>query len=366
MATPKPNRRTFARPSRAQSIQSTHSESPFDTPRPTPPPPTQRLGRGVRANSNASDVSSPTVADTTTDKGEKKAGAKLLPRHYFLPPTFPSPFEGNPEKSLDAIQEWGRLHAVAKSEIGTDHKGIQPIIDALLRPVDNKTDWPFLLQHIQPLRYLLEELLFLLTRTLLPEQIVQNRNLMARLYNAKKQLAMRLMLRYDMLREWKMKAGTHHRGQAVTVASEPPLLKGVPVPAPIALSREIKKKYPFRRPLLPNIIATIITAPSGGFSTHGVRERMKHHVTDLDAYLLLEDEEVARWGGMRLLVTLCQVILQWQWLRQNNAVLDEMEVHGWEELEGKADDSEWIAEDVKRNIAGGGSKRERAVVKEED
>jgi hypothetical protein len=245
---------------------------------------------------------------------------------------------------------------------------MQNLIDTLLKPVDTKTNWCVVVYSIcagppEYRRDLIEELLFLLPRTLLPEQIVENRGLMARLYNAKKQLAMRLALRYDMLREWKMEAGTYHRDQAVTVASEPPPER-VESPALAAVSEYVKRRFPFRRPLLPNIIP-LIAAPSGGFTTHGVRERMKHHVTDLDAYLLLEDEEVAGWTGFRLQNTVIQVLLHWQWLRQNNAVLDEMEVHGWEDLEGKADESEWIAEDVKRNIVGGG-KRERAVVREEE
>ena len=248
---------------------------------------------------------------------------------------------------------------------------MQNLIDTLLKPVDTKTNWCVVVYSIragppEQRRDLIEELLFLLTRTLLPEQIVENRGLMARLYNAKKQLAMRLALRYDMLREWKMEAGTYHRDQAVTVASEPPPERtNLPAPAPAAVSEDVRRKFPFRCPLLPNIIPTLMAAPPGGFTTHGVRERMKHHVTELDAYLLLEDEEVAGWTGLKLQTTVIQVLLHWQWLRQNNAVLDEMEVHGWEDLEGKADESEWIAEDVKRNIVGGG-KRERAVVREEE
>jgi hypothetical protein len=288
------------------------------------------------------------------------------------------------EASLDAIQEWGRINTTSN---GTPKKGVQSIVDTLLRPVDPGTNWPILLSALQQeentapewwTRYLTEDVLFLLTRTLLPEQILENRNLMARLYNAKKQLAMRLVLRYDMLRDWKMEAGTHHRDQAVAVASVPPppsLSKGrvaaaaaaTPAPAPVTMGQRAKKekeKYPFRRPLLPNIIPTLIAAPTGGFTTHGVRERMKHHVTDLDSYLLLEDDEVGGWTGVKLLGKLCQVVLHWQWLRGNNEVLDGMEVKGWEDLEGKADECEWIAEDVKRNVVGGGGRKAVAVVTE--
>ncbi|KAB2111541.1 hypothetical protein AG0111_0g1492 [Alternaria gaisen] len=112
MATSTSNRRTSQRPARAQSIQSIQSDSSF-TPRPTPPPPPQRLGRGVRANSVIIEIVSPSVADTTNEIDEKKSGVRLLPAHYLLPPTYPSPYEGSLERSLDAIQDWGRLHISA-------------------------------------------------------------------------------------------------------------------------------------------------------------------------------------------------------------------------------------------------------------
>ena len=375
MATPTNPRRTFQRASRAQSII---SDSSFSTPRPTPPPPSTRLGRGVRANSVVNEA--PTAAETTAEKGAQRAVVKL-PAHYLLAPTSPSPFMGTLEASLDAIQEWGRMNTTSN---GTPTKSVQSIVDALLRPVDSRTNWPILLSALQQeenppserwTRYLTEDVLFLLTRTLLPEQILENRNLMARLYNVKKQLAMRLVLRYDMLRDWKMEAGTHHRDQAVAVASvPPPSSKGLaaaaaaaaatPASAPVAMSQRAKKekgKYPFRRPLLPNIIPTLIAAPTGGFTTHGVRERMKHHVTDLDSYLLLEDDEVGGWTRAKLLGKLCQVVLHWQWMRGNNELLGGMEVRGWEDFEGKADECEWIAEDVKRNVVGGGGRKAVAV-----
>ncbi len=308
----------------------------------------------MRAASTASEAPSSSAAaaavDTPQDKAASQKGGANVPAHYFLAPTFPSPFTGSLEASLDAIQDWGVRNS------GT--KGVQAILDALLKEVDSKTNWPGLLRRIEDvpvgrLRHVAEELLFLVTRTLLPEQIVQNRAFMARLYDRRKQLAMRLVLRYDMLREWKMEQGTHHRDQPVVVASVPP--KGVDALAPVPGS--FPAKYPDRRPRMPNIVATLVAAPVRGFMTHGVRERMRHHVTNLDSYLLLEDAEVAGWSGVRLLSMVCQVVLHWQWLRLNNETLDEMEVYGWEHLEGKADESEWIADDVKRNTAAVGSKR---------
>ncbi|KAI4925234.1 hypothetical protein J4E85_007111 [Alternaria conjuncta] len=317
MATPNRNRnrgRSFQRVDRAQSILS-DSQASFHTPRPTPPPPPTRSGRGVRANSTVSDAPSSLLEQDTPGKSARKeAAAAKLSLHYHYAPTVPTPFAGTLEAGLDAIQVWGRVH----SNLGT--KGLHPLIDTLLRPVDSKTNWPAVFSALEDrpqgrFRYLCEELLFLITRTLLPEAIVQNRALMARLYDRKKQLAMRLVLRYDMLREWKMEHGATGREMPVAVASVPPT--GIPAPDPVP-----------------------------------------HHVTALDDYLLLTDEEVAGLSGIALLERVWQVLLHWQWLRQNNEVLEEMEVHGWEELEGKADESEWIADDVKKSAAPG-SKRAR-------
>jgi hypothetical protein len=186
-----------------------------------------------------------------------------------------------------------------------------------------------------PGRAALEEVLCLVTRTLLPEQITENRSAMARLYDRKKQLAIRLTLRYDMLRDWKF-GGTGH---TMAIAS---------LPAPASRgTTDIQIEGP-RRAFMPNIIATLIAAPVGGWTTHAVRERMKHHVTDLDKYLLLDDEKVSSWSDQTLLSMTAQVILQWQWLRQNNDVLGEMEIFGYEELDGKADECEWIADEIKK------------------
>lgn len=205
-------------------------------------------------------------------------------------------------------------------------------------------------------RYLLEELLFLVTRTLLPEQVLENREAMRRLYDRKKQLAIRFVLRYDMLREWKT-GDTQH---AVTVASLPPPTGQVGVPGPRP-ARDAKAT-PYRRRLMPNIIATLIVAPPGGWTTHGVKERMKHHVTPLDDMLLLTDEEVSEWSEERLTSMAVQVILHWQWLRQNTEELLNMEVNGWEELEGKADECQWFADDVKKAPS---NRKEKGAEKEE-
>jgi len=128
-----------------------------------------------------------------------------------------------------------------------------------------------------------------------------------------------------------------------------------------------KEKEEGRRALMPNIMPTLIAGPEHGYSTHAVRERMKHHVTDLDGYLLLTDEEVEGWGTAHLLRMVCTLILHWQWLRQNNKILGDMEVGGWEELDGKAEECEWIADDVKRIVGhSGGGKKDKDREKDGD
>lgn len=259
------------------------------------------------------------------------------PPHYLLPPTIASPYAGSLDASLDAIADFGAKYA-----------GTQSVTDTLLKEVDERTNWPVLLQGMVAKgdcqgptgrgRFLLETFLFLVTRTLLPEQITENRALMARLYERRKQLAIRVVLRYDMLREWKVVGGVK-----MEVPSLPPAQPPVAPPSPIP----VLGSYPDRRPLLPNIIPTLIVAPQGGWTTHAVRERMKHHVTDLDDCLLLRDEDVARWNSNRLLFMAAKVVLIWQWLRANNEVLGEMEISGWENLEGSKNECEWIAPDLK-------------------
>lgn len=313
---------------------------PFPAPQ---PPPTRRSTRGVHAAST-SDLSA--VFET--------AQPTRIPPHYFLAPTVPSPFAGTLEASLDAILRWGTLHPATTR-----------VRDELLRPVSTSTDWPALLDSAlgasssldwASSRFLLEEFVVLLTRTLFPEQVAQSRAAMGRLYERRKHLAIRLVLRYDMLREWCVGDGPVGK-RDVSVASVPPVgataaLGGEnlsasvpPVDSPMKDSGlVVVGKEHERRPLMPNIWPTLIAAPEGGYSTQGVRERMKHYVTPLDNYLLLSDEEVGEWSDKWLVVRASQMVLQWQWLRQKNETLEDMERDGWEELDGRADECVWIAE----------------------
>ncbi|XPS69628.1 hypothetical protein M3J09_001890 [Ascochyta lentis] len=270
------------RNSRAHSIL---SEDQHPTPR--PPPPLSRRGgtRGVRATSITSEA-----VPTETPQPTR------IPPHYLLAPTVPSPFTGTLEASLDAILHWSRAQSANNG-----------IANTLLRPVSTSTNWPAILSDsfgntsilgAKLGRFFLQDFLFLVTRTLLPEQIAENRAAMARLYDKKKQLAIRLVLRYDMLREWCIGEGPVGR-RDISVASLPPTdtaaTSGEPVGGRGAIGSASGGGYG-RRPLMRNIWATLIAAPEGGFTTHGVRERMKHYVTPLDAYLLLSDEEVEGWS----------------------------------------------------------------------
>ncbi|KAH8700058.1 hypothetical protein GQ44DRAFT_718037 [Phaeosphaeriaceae sp. PMI808] len=179
------------------------------------------------------------------------------------------------------------------------------------------------------------------------------------MYERRKQLAIRLVLRYDMLRGWKVDG----RWSGVCVASLPPTLPQIRGDKEsgrrelgLDSSMDVEGKASSRRPFMPNIISTLIAAPHDGWTTRAVYDRMKHHVTGLDTYLLLSDEEIEAWSDQTLLNMTSQVILQWQWLRRNNDILEDMEVHGYAELDGKADDNEWIADDIKRPEWGKGVK----------
>jgi hypothetical protein len=267
------------------------------------------------------------VLSTATSETPLASREARIPSHYFLPPTVPSPFTGSLEASFDAILDFARIHPE-----------LRLLTTALLEDVDGSTNWPLLIQEALVKggngRELLEDFLFLVTRTLLPEQIAENRGLMYKMYMAKRNLAIRVTLRYDMVREWHK--GDHSQNMVVEsrVPHSPPLVP----PAPVS-----NGLYPGRRAFLPNIMPTLIAATvAGGYTTKKMGDAMKHHVTGLDKWLLLKDDEVRRWDGRRLLIGVASVVLQWQWLRRNTEMLADMEVRMWESLDARADESEWV------------------------
>jgi hypothetical protein len=258
-----------------------------------------------------------------------------LPQEYKLPPTVPSPFAGTLEASLDAILEFGSWYPELRG-----------MTTALLQPVDRSTNWMTLCQTVQTViianggrssrrRYLLEEFLFLVTRTLLPEQIAENRKLIYRMYDAKRNLSTRVVLRYDTMREWTKRDNSHH----LLVDSRPPYL---PFPPPVP---HYDPSYPRRRAFMPNILATLIAA-TDDYRTKKLGDCMRHHVTDLDQCLMLTNKVVEEWETVKLLMMIAQAVLHWQWLRENNEVMDDMNARKWEDLDAKADDNEWVR-DVK-------------------
>jgi hypothetical protein len=297
---------------------------------------------GVRTRSSGEVAPTPGTAQPTR-----------IPQHYYLPPTVPSPFFGTLDACHDAIFDWGALNTATI-----------PVKEALLMPVSTETNWPVLLNNMVEqmgnasrtrARFLLEEFLFLVTRTLLPEQIAENRASMGRLYNRKKHLAIRLMLRYDMIRKWGMGDGPQGKREMSVPSVPPPNLVGSssvfgqPSGRPTNGTQNGNENEPIlsghrRRELMPNVWPTLIAAPQGGYPTLGVRDRMKHYITGLDKYLLFTDEEVRQWEYKVLVAWASQIVLQWQWLCQSNQTLEYMEVGGWEELDGRAEECEWIAE----------------------
>ncbi|KAI2486687.1 hypothetical protein Ptr902_00820 [Pyrenophora tritici-repentis] len=298
---------------------------------PSPPPRARRIHR-------ASSIPNTTPGPKAPEPAEDSA----LSIYYYLKPTIPSPFTGSLDAALDAILDYGKRYGRIK--------GVQPIVSALLGEVNPKTSWPELLQGPadEPpgmLRFLWTSLLFLTSRTLLPELIAKNRALLWSAYVHKKSLAGRFMLRYDMLCAWKLEYSRmigRSRDVAVTVASVEPEEEEDWDASPnvegwYGEKAEVKADEAGIRLFMPNIIPTLIAAPQP-WSTAAVRERMKHRVTDLDKFLLLTNEEVEAWGAERLLQMTCTLILHWQWLRRSNEKLEDMEVGGWADLDVKADE----------------------------
>ncbi|KAH7135778.1 hypothetical protein B0J11DRAFT_169860 [Dendryphion nanum] len=113
--------------------------------------------------------------------------------HYQLAPTVPSPFQPDLSKSLDVLIEFARNHA-----------DLVTLTTTMLKAPESSTNWPQLIIKLftredrcsdELKMYLLEELLFLVTRTLLPDAIAMNRGLMYELYMARPMARTGLMLR---------------------------------------------------------------------------------------------------------------------------------------------------------------------------
>lgn len=249
-----------------------------------------------------------------------------LPPHYSLAPIQPPPFAGTLDASLDAILDFSRTRPQ-----------LTLLTDLLLRKADTSTNWKELFDLVLDKalngRALLEDLLFLVTHTLLPAQVLENRRLMYDAYANVKNLSGRCVLRYDMLREWQRRNATSF----AVVEGRPAEEVNV---SPLVGVRD--QRYPDRRPLMQNIVPTLIAPPVGGYGTAKLKEAMKHHVTGLDKYLLLTDGEVVAWGRRRLVLMLAAVVLHWQWLRENTTLLADMDVGQWECLGGKADENAWV------------------------
>jgi hypothetical protein len=101
---------------------------------------------------------------------------------------------------------------------------------------------------------------------------------------------------------------------------------------------------------MPNIIPTVIVCPDwigtqwvGDFKTRALTEKMRHHATTLDDYLLLTEDKVKYWTDSVLVAKTAMIIAQWGWLRENNQILLDMYQNGvdWEALRGEEGD-EWF------------------------
>jgi hypothetical protein len=195
---------------------------------------------------------------------------------------------------------------------------------------------------------MVHELLFLVTRQLLPNQIMANREFLRRLYTEKQRVQKRLMLRYDMLHAWKK----DDYGRLIIVPSKrshvPTHVHATQVSASSIAMSQVPDAIndpplPIRRPLASNILSTLIAAPVEGYSTQITAEKMNHYITRLDDYLVITDSEAETWSMKMLEVKVAEILLSWQWLRINNEKLEELEVHGWEGLTGK-EAEDWMAD----------------------
>ncbi|KAF2706311.1 hypothetical protein K504DRAFT_536537 [Pleomassaria siparia CBS 279.74] len=332
--------------------------------------------RNMRATSIASTYSVDSRSRTETpgpSDSAKKDVSSNLPPHYLLRPTYPNPFDGGIECSLDDLlsfakylPEAGKLMRMllqggeaaksakwkemleeilalelprGTSENGGNGEDVDMIGVEEVRQ-EEKRGKQTESQGQKPGRVLLIYILLLFIRTLLPRQITENRAYLVRVYTEKRNTASRLILRYDMLLHWK-KPANHY----LVVASPEPT--STLNPLPVAPPPVVRSRYPPTRHFMPNILPTLIAAPVGGFQTKAIGERMRHHITELDTYLLLREEQIEGWANVRLMMTLSTVISLWSWLRVSNEKLEAMEVHGWEELGGIAEENMWFLQEVK-------------------
>ena len=56
----------------------------------------------------------------------------------------------------------------------------------------------------------------------------------------------------------------------------------------------------------------------------------------------MSDEEVEAWDARRLVLGAASAVIMWQWVREGTEMLGEMEVRGWGELEGRAEECAWV------------------------
>ena len=295
-------------------------------------PDRQTGGRALLPGSILNDTPEATPEPTFPYKPGGSVEQARVPPHYTLLPANPSPFEGTLEASLDAMLGFTRSYPEAMF-----------LMDVLRAPASTQTNWSELLETalkkpgLQPRgRLFLEDLFFLVARKLFPEQIAENRKLMARMYEVKKSQSTRTVLRYDMLLQWNKRNN-----------SQPIVVESRPLPAharPWAPPPGYDQQYSGRHPHMANVWATLIAGPPQGWVGPKKTEAMKHHVTGIDEILMFTDREVGGWSTVRLILKTAHTLLLWQWLRSNTEKLEDMEVDGWKELEGRADESEWVRE----------------------
>lgn len=308
------------------SAQNTPGKDTMPTPRPPVDVPT------TVEDSKSKDTGPEEFQDNTDPHCTESELSPL----YTLPPTVPSPYIGELHASHTKLVTSGQIYSrllVLTLDLMKGTKGWADALNIFVNP-SNQDD-----------RKMLEDLLCLVTRELLPNQIVENRGLMMDLYTTRRVEDVDVWLlsgypadrrRYDMLHSRRQRGG-----KPMTVnCPDPTTVDNPTVPTatgsesvPPGTLRIDDKKYS-RKPFAPNIIPTLIAVPKGGFADQEIAEKMTHHVTGLDDLLLLDDETIQIMSLEEFRVNVGRAIFSWMSLTRSNELLRCWQNIRWGKTEG--------------------------------
>ncbi|KAF2110614.1 hypothetical protein BDV96DRAFT_666976 [Lophiotrema nucula] len=339
-----------ARPKRESfTVNPLASDDIFDPPQPeaeesAPQNPRGRAGsRATHGRTQSQDDDSDDPAPAAAAAAAGRMDLSFFGQHadqYTLPPTVPSPFAANLQASLDALTAFGRVHPV-----------LNDLVTGLQGPHDQQPNWAELLQkHLPTSRQALNELFLLVTRTLIPNQVAENREECKGYYDRDPSGGnLQIIVRYDAFFRWKKLRGNPVRvnndgqtfsfdGKKAAVADLHPYVN---VNAPVAPAPSLTTPYTGVRPLLPNTISTLIfaTRPTPttdnphGYSAERNNVNMAHHVTILDEMLFTSEQEVQQLLDNMFQVRFTVAVQQmWMKLRHSNEQFRALAAIGYEGL----------------------------------